>query len=160
MENKLKKLVNNHTLYGDNQTNHYLPFHELIMLTNAILQEDKTAGNLTIIPLYCHALRNETFEFEDFIFSVDCEDELTQVKTIEFENWKRKAMEYYKEKEAIVHRHLCTTNDVKMFQQFLKDYIGDLLDRIPQMYTMMRSLWNLSEEELFLGQIVFDVTCE
>ena len=124
MKNKLKNLVNSHTLYGDARTNHYLPFHELIILINAILEEDETAKNLTIIPLYCHALRNETFEFEHFIFSVDCEDELTQMKTIEFENWQRKATEYYRRKDAIAHRHLCATNDVKRFQQYLKDYIG------------------------------------
>ena len=43
----MKNLVNSHTLYGDNRMNHYLPFHELIIL-RATNDYDKKALGMMI----------------------------------------------------------------------------------------------------------------
>lgn len=68
--------------------------------------------------------------------------------------------QYYRMPESVCYFLLIDANDLDAFQIHLKSYIAQLTQWIPIMYQKMKKHWDLPQDALLVGDIVFEITCD
>lgn len=158
-EGVINHIVYDNTVYHDGEYHFYLAVPQLFRVLDLIIESNQTTKSLRIIPFYRNEKLQSQIEFENMIYYIECDYDVT----LEQKNY---FLESCCEDNRIVDNEiqtrfcLCDFNDVLTFQKSVRKYRDYLKMKIPQMTESILYEYNIKIIDLLYGYICFEIYSE
>lgn len=170
IEKKRIKLIYNQTVYNNGENRIYPNIMGMYLLIKKLNAIDETCNYIRFNPFYKNAKLNCQFEFDDYMFYMECRDNFTEqelekhwtkcmdnIYDIPHEIKQYKDMNEYEKKQVQILYPVCKHGDYQTFHKYLNDYKEYLNELIPMLFEKVKDSLNLSQEDIAFGYFCFEV---
>lgn len=160
-EGKINEIIYEHTTYHSGKYTLFPTITDLNNILEKVIDSKTTTEYIRIIPFYINERVNMQIEFEEYMFYIECREEISEK---EIDNHVFDCLDTHYEIKSTkeiemgkIMYPLCKNNDVGHFILSLQKYRKYLNELLPKLFKVAKKEMKLKDDDLAFGYFCFEV---